>query len=66
MTTFLVCLCLQHPNYGVGSGFTPNDYAVVRTSSTPSGTNISPGTIASSSSNPGGNGAITGWGRTCG
>jgi len=38
----------------------------VQTNSVPSGSNISPGTVPSSSANPGGNGAITGWGRTCG
>merc|ERR1712044_133361 len=66
VTPFSISSVTRHPSYGVGSGFTPNDFSVVRTASTPSGSNISPGTIASSSSNPGGNGAITGWGRTCG
>merc|ERR1711893_200660 len=66
VTPYSISSVTRHPSYGVGSGFTPNGFSVVRTSSTPSGSNISPGTIASSSSNPGGNGTITGWGRTCG
>merc|ERR1712044_77408 len=50
VTPFSISSVTRHPSYGVGSGFTPNDFSVVRTTST----------------NPGGNGAITGWGRTCG
>lgn len=56
----------QHPNYDSGPGFTQNDISVVQAQSTISGTNISPGTMAASTANPGGNGMITGWGRTCG
>ena len=56
----------QHPNYDEGIGFTPNDFAVVQTTDTPSGANISPGTIATSPVNPEVDGAITGWGRYCG
>ena len=57
---------LQNPNYGTGSGFSPNDIAVVVASSAISGTNIENGVMASDSANPGGNAFITGWGRTCG
>jgi len=56
----------QHPNYDSGPGFTQNDIAVVQATSAISGTNIAAGQMASDSSNPGGNGWITGWGRTCG
>jgi hypothetical protein len=64
---YIAIFChVQHPSYDVGSGFTPNDFAVVSLTSTPSGSNISPGSIPSGANNPGGNGAITGWGRTCG
>ena len=62
----VVSFSLQHPDYDVGSGFTPNDFSVVRLTSAASGTNISPATLAGNGNNPGGNGAITGWGRTCG
>ena len=55
---------LQHPQYGQGTGFTPNDFAVVVTNTIPSG--IGPANIARSAANPGGKGWITGWGRTCG
>ena len=56
----------QHPNYDQGAGFTPNDIAVVVATGVISGSNISPGNMFASSANPGGNGWITGWGRTCG
>ena len=59
-------LVFQHPNYDSGPGFTQNDIATVRSASTISGTNISPGNMATNSNNPGGSGWITGWGRTCG
>ena len=55
----------QHPNFGLAPGHYPNDFAVIQTHSVPSGPIISPATIASSANNPGGNGAITGWGETC-
>ena len=59
------CIILQHPDYDQGLGFTPNDISVVQASSDISGSNISPATIAPNANNPGGNGWITGWGRTC-
>merc|ERR1711860_90141 len=45
---------------------TPNDFAVVEMAETPAGANVSPASVATSASNPGGNGVISGWGRTCG
>ena len=57
--------CFQHPEYNQGPGFSPNDIAVVQANAAISGDNISPGTIAPNSDNPGGRGWITGWGRTC-
>jgi hypothetical protein len=57
---------LQHPNYDQGLGFIPNDVTVIKATSNIGGSNISPATIPSSSTNPGGQGWITGWGRTCG
>merc|ERR1712044_26977 len=65
-TPFSIASVTRHPQYNVGSGFTPNDFSVVRMASSPSGSNISPATLASNANNPGGNGWITGWGRTCG
>ena len=56
----------QHPSYDSGPGFTQNDISVVQATSTISGPNIAAGQMASTSNNPGGNGWITGWGRTCG
>merc|ERR1712044_123398 len=66
VTPFSIASVTRHPQYNVGSGFTPNDFSVVRATSTVSGNNITPIRIATSSANPGGNGWITGWGRTCG
>jgi hypothetical protein len=66
MCTIFLHTAFQHPSYGVGPGFTPNDIAAVTASSAISGNNIDAGIMASSSANPGGNGFITGWGRTCG
>ena len=60
------CFCVtQHPDYGSGPGFSPNDYAVVEATSAISGNNISPAALRTDPSNPGGTGWITGWGRTC-
>jgi len=56
----------RDPDYDQGAGFTPNDFAVVELTETPSGTNIAPATLASDGTNPETDGAITGWGRTCG
>jgi hypothetical protein len=56
---------MQHPDYDQGPGFTPNDIAVVFAPTELSGTNIAPATVPTEG-NPGGNGWITGWGRTCG
>ena len=62
----ILVVFLQHPDYGQGAGFSPNDISVIEATSTISGNNISPGVMFASASNPGGNGWITGWGRTCG
>ena len=39
-------LCMQHPDFDEGEGFLPNDITVVQATSSISGINISPGTIA--------------------
>merc|ERR1712043_15833 len=57
---------LRHPDYNVGTGFTPNDFSVVTMTGDVSGTNISPATMSTTPANPETNGAITGWGRTRG
>ena len=63
----MACVCIfQHPQYDQGLGFTPNDISVVRATSDISGSNIDAGMIAQDTTNPGGMGYITGWGRTCG
>lgn len=64
--TTVSLLVLQHPDYGQGPGFSPNDIAVIEAASEISGTNIAPATVARRDTNPGGDGWITGWGRTCG
>ena len=54
----------QHPNYGQGPGFTPNDIAVVASNNIqgdPTG-----GNVPADATNPETRGWITGWGRTCG
>merc|ERR1712150_11989 len=66
VTVYTIASVIRHPNYGQGNGFTPNDFAVVQTTETPSGINVSPGTIAMTPENPRGFGDISGWGRTCG
>ena len=56
---------LQHPEYGVGPGFTPNDIAIVTISGAVQGSPTA-GEIAPNANNPEVDGWITGWGRTCG
>ena len=63
---FTLLIILQHPEYDLGEGLTPNDIAVVQATTDISGTNIVPGTIAPDPTNPERLGWITGWGRTCG
>ena len=57
----------QHPNYGDGPGFSPNDIAITTCDrQIPEGPNVRPALLPSDSENPGGQGWITGWGRICG
>merc|ERR1712018_326521 len=61
-----VAMALRHPQYGVGQGFTPHDFTVVKSRAPISGENIKAGKLAQDGTNPMGDVWLTGWGRTCG